>query len=219
MFVKMWMCDTPVTIQQDATIAEATALMAHHRIRRLPVVNGDDQLVGIVSTGNIINATPSPIDASFDDSARALANQTKVAVFMTPNPITVGPLDPLEKVASSMRKNKIGGVPVVEQGTLIGIITESDIFQAFIEVLGSDEQGVRIELNIDRGSDALYDVLDICRDHHMFIRAVTVCNNFSEERQLLTIRVQGDNLEEMIDDLWKSDCKINSILNEEGPHL
>ena len=134
MFVKLWMSEKIITIDQESSISEANELMQQNQIRRLPVTTENNQLVGILSKADIVNAMPSAIDASYDQSARSLAGQAQVKAFMTNNPITVGPMDPLENVASSMRKHKVGGFPVVQNDSLIGVITESDIFQAFIQL-------------------------------------------------------------------------------------
>ncbi len=214
MFVKLWMHEEIITVRPECTIAEAENLMALHKIRRLPVINAENHLLGILSKEDIHNALPSIIDANFDDSARALANQAKVEAFMTKNPITVDPMEPLEKVAATMRKNKVGGIPVVAEEKLVGIITESDIFQAFIEILGGNEEGVRIELSIDSEARSIYRTVDIFKKHDMHLLTLTVCNDCSSESRLLTLRFRGEDVDPLIDDLWRSGCKINSIIRE-----
>ena len=212
MFVKLWMHEEIITIHSDGTIAEAEQLMTRHSIRRLPVVDDDNQLLGILSKEDIHNALPSIIDANFNENARALAHQAKVVSFMTVNPITTDPGEPLEKVAATMRKHKIGGIPVVVQNKLVGIITESDIFQAFIEILGGNAEGVRVEMSIGNKAEALYRTLDLFKKHEMLLLSLTVCNDFSADSRLLTIRFCGEEIDALIDDLWSNGCKINSII-------
>lgn len=214
MFVKLWMHKEVITVRPDNTIAEAKDLMMHHEVRRLPVVDEENHLLGILSKEDIKNALPSIIDANFDETSRTLAHQAKVEAFMTVNPLTVDPAEPLEKVAATMRKNKVGGIPVVLHEKLVGIITESDIFQAFIEILGGNDEGVRIELSIDNEARSLYRTLDIFKLHEMLLLTMTVCNDFSSENRLVTIRFRGDDIDPLIDDLWSSGCKINSIIRD-----
>jgi acetoin utilization protein AcuB len=214
MFVKSWMHEAIFTIGADSTIAEAEELMSLHKVRRLPVIDEENHLLGILSKEDIKNALPSIIDANFNESSRALAHQVKVEAFMTKNPITVQPMEPLEKVAATMRKNKIGGIPVVVQEKLVGIITESDIFQAFIEIMGGNNEGVRIELSIGTEAEAIYKTLDIFQEHEMLLLTITVCNDFSTENRLLTVRFRGEDIDSLIDDLWSSGSKINSIIRE-----
>jgi acetoin utilization protein AcuB len=214
MFVKSWMHEAIFTIRPDSTIAEAEDLMSLHKVRRLPVIDEENHLLGILSKEDIKNALPSIIDANFNESSRALAHQVRVEAFMTKNPITVQPMEPLEKVAAAMRKNKIGGIPVVVQEKLVGIITESDIFQAFIEIMGGNDEGVRIELSIGTEAEAIYKTLDIFQEHEMLLLTITVCNDFSTENRLLTVRFRGEDIDSLIDDLWSSGSKINSIIRE-----
>ncbi len=212
MFVKLWMQPRPITIRADETIADADRLLREHRCRRLPVVDGEGMLVGILSREDMQSALPSVLDASFDHAARAYASQAKVEAFMTAAPITTEPSTPLETVAAVMRRHKIGGVPVVEEGRLAGIITESDILRAFAEVLGGNDRGTRVELVIGQRSEAIYQAIDIFRRHDMAIRALTLCNDYSSENRLLTIRFEGEELEEVLDALWRSGCTITRIV-------
>jgi len=216
MFVKLWMHEDIITIRPDSSIAEAEVLMNNHKIRRLPVTDEEGHLLGILSKEDIKNALPSIIDANFDETARALARQAKIEAFMTKDPITFGPMEPLEKVAATMRKNKIGGIPVVTDNKIVGIITESDIFEAFTEILGGNRDGVRIELSIDSDAQSIYRTLDIFKKHEMNLLTMVVCNDFSTDNRLLTIRFQGEEeyIDPLIDDLWSVGCKINSIIRE-----
>ncbi len=215
MFVKLWMHEEAITILPGSTIAEADDLMTHHKIRRLPVIDEDKHLLGIISKEDIKNALPSIIDARFDETSRALANQATVEAFMTKNPITVDPMQPLEKVAATMRKNKIGGIPVVLHEKLVGIITESDIFQAFTHILGGNDEGIRIELSIGNKSETFYKTIDLFKKHEMFLLNLTVCNDINSDNRLLTIRFRGEDTDSLIDELWSMGCKINSIIQEQ----
>lgn len=214
MLVKLWMSKNLVTVSNANTIADAKETIEENNIRRLPVVNENNQLVGILSKEDIMNALPSTIDAAYDESARALSAQAKVEAFMTQTPITAGPAEPLEKVAVAMREHKIGGVPVVENDNLVGIITESDIFRAFIEILGSSKEGARLEIAIDYNTDTLYEVVNIFKKHDSSINAINICNDYSKNHQLVTIRFKSDNKDELVGDLWDSGARITSILDE-----
>jgi acetoin utilization protein AcuB len=209
MFVKLWMKENPVVVTQEQTLTEADALMRQHAIRRLPVVDAENALVGIITRQDIMRAVP--IDAFLDDAA--VGSRSPVAAFMTASPITADPMDPLETATHTMRKNKIGGLPVVaHNGTLIGIITESDICRALMDILGAEEGGARIEMQIGKTARDIYETFEIFKDFDMLVRTVAVYPDFSENHQLLTIRVQGEELEKMLDALWKSGCKIHRIL-------
>lgn len=140
-----------------------------------------------------------------------------VRLWMHEEIFTTHPGEPLEKVAATMRKHKIGGIPVVVQNKLVGIITESDIFQALIEILGGNAEGVRIEMSIGSKADAMHKTLDLFQEHEMFLLNLTVCNDCSADGRMLTIRFRGEDIDALIDDLWRAGCKINSIIREDLP--
>jgi CBS domain-containing protein len=123
MLVRNRMSRPAVTIRQDADFQKALALMQDGKLRRLPVVNDDDQLVGIVVERDLLVA-----------AMRYLQSRVEIADVMTRNVVTVGPDTDLNEVARTMLERKIGGLPVLEHGRVVGIITESDIFKRFVEL-------------------------------------------------------------------------------------
>lgn len=123
MLVRNRMSRPAVTVRQDADFQKALALMQEKKLRRLPVVDDDGQLVGIVVERDLLVA-----------AMRYLQSRVEVGDIMTRNVVTVGPDTNLAEVARTMLERKIGGLPVLEQGRLVGIITESDIFKCFVEL-------------------------------------------------------------------------------------
>ncbi len=215
MFVKLWMQRDVTTVAGDTSLAEADALFKELNFRHLPVVEGDE-LIGIITLTDIKKALPSARDSSMTPQDRILAAQTNVSSFMATSPVTANPMDPLEDVALLMRKHKIGAIPVVENNKITGIITESDIFEAFIEISGRGEAGARMEVLVGHDKSAIYSVMDTCRRFDMHIRSITIYRNFSPEQQLITLRLTGKNLEETVDGLWKTGAKVNRVLMQEG---
>jgi acetoin utilization protein AcuB len=142
------MSPNPVTIPADAPITEALRVMRQSQVRRLPVLNEEGQLVGIVSEKDLLYASPSPATSLSIYEMHYLLSQLRVTELMTTDPITVTPDVPLEEAARIMADNKIGGLPVMEDGSLVGIITETDIFKVFLELLGARESGLRLTLEI-----------------------------------------------------------------------
>jgi len=136
---------------------------------------------------------------------------------MTENPLTVHPMDPLDTVVSLLRTHKIGAIPVVDEKKLVGIITESDVFDAFLAIMDGKESDVRIELQIANAQGAIYKLTDICKRSGVWINSLTIYRNFSPEHQLVTLRVNGEDIDTLIDALWDSGMKIDQITgkNEE----
>jgi CBS domain-containing protein len=125
MLVRNRMSRPPITVRQDADFQKALALMQENKLRRLPVVDDDGRLVGIVVERDLLVA-----------AMRYLQSRVEVADIMTRDVVTVDPDTDLVAVARTMLERKIGGLPVLENGQLVGIITESDIFRRFVEMRG-----------------------------------------------------------------------------------
>ena len=216
MFIKLWMHQEVITIDKDTPLGQAQEIIGQHHFRHLPVVE-EDKLVGIITQTDIDKALPSAVDTTVSPEDKTIATLAKVSSFMTETPVTAHPMDPLENVALLMHRFKIGAVPVVEDEKLVGIITETDIFQAFTEFLGAEDKGARIELQISKKRSAIYAVTDICKQFDMNLSAIAVYKNFSHDKQLLTIRVNGEEIDDMINALWDSGAKVNRVLMESGP--
>lgn len=133
LFVKEWMTPEPVTISPDTTLPVAYHLMKLHSVRRLPVVTEDGRLVGIVTIGDIREARPKEGATISLWEAHIAAANLEVHDFMTPEPFTVSAESTLGDAARLMLEHKIGGLPVVHQRQVVGIITESDIFRVLVE--------------------------------------------------------------------------------------
>lgn len=132
--VRKWMTTDPVTIEATAGLAEAHELLQEHDIRRLLVVNKKGDLVGIVTLGDIREASPSDATTLSIWELNYLWAKLQIGEIMAPDPITVYTTDTIADVANIMLENKISGLPVVDpNGALVGIITESDIFRMVVQ--------------------------------------------------------------------------------------
>jgi acetoin utilization protein AcuB len=174
MFVGMWMTREVITVDPAATLAHIAATMARRKIRRLPVVNATAdgaQLLGIVTHSDVLHAFPAdinPFAAIAADSIVTLESsgrQARVyaADLMARDPLVTAPDAPIESAARLMRDRKIGALPVVTDGILVGLITESDIFRAMVEVFEARERAVRITFSLKPGEDILPLVAEIAR--------------------------------------------------------
>lgn len=134
MLAERIMTRNPITVAPQDSLRRAIALMKEGNFRRLPVLE-DEQLVGIVTDRDIRLAANSPIILRERWQDEYLLDHVKVEACMTPDPITVTPDSSVEEAARLMRGRKVGGLPVVQEGKLVGIITETDILNHFIELL------------------------------------------------------------------------------------
>ena len=148
MFVKNKMTANPFTISPDQSIPDAHEIMSKNNVRRLPVVK-DGRLVGVVSKEDIARSSPSKATGLSITALTYLLAKTKISRVMTKNPILISSNALLEEAAILMRDNNVSFLPVGDDGKLVGIITESDIFDSFIELLGFREKGTRLPIEVN----------------------------------------------------------------------
>ena len=143
MAVKDFMTRKVVYISPDTTIAHAADIMRDQKLHRLPVIE-NDKLVGLVTEGTIAEASPSKATSLSIYEMNYLLNKTKVKDVMIHDVVTISKYASLEDATYLMLKNKIGILPVVDNEQVYGVITDRDIFKAFLEVSGYGEEGVRM---------------------------------------------------------------------------
>jgi len=132
-----------IPISPEMPIHDALSFFKREHIRRAPVVK-DGKLVGIVSDKDLLNASPSPVSSLSIWEMNYLLSKITIAEVMTRKVLTVTEDTPIEEAARIMADNKIGGLPVMRDGHVIGIITETDLFKIFLELMGARETGVRV---------------------------------------------------------------------------
>lgn len=132
-FVKDWMTPNPISIHKDTTLPDAHALMKENGIRRLPVVDDHDKLVGICSLSDVREAQPSDATTLSIYELNYLLAKLNVEKIMSKKVLTVTPSSTIVEAAQLMLDKKVGGLPVVEGDKLVGIITESDIFRMVVK--------------------------------------------------------------------------------------
>lgn len=144
MLVEERMTRPVITVRPNTPIQEALRLMRTDHIRRAPVVDEHGRLVGIVSERDLLHASPSEATSLSIWEVHYLLSQVTVERIMTRKVITVTEDTPIEEAARIMADNKIGGVPVVRGTEVVGIVTETDLFKIFLELLGGREAGLRL---------------------------------------------------------------------------
>lgn len=213
MIVSMWMSRDLVTIGPDRSIAEAADLMARRRIRRLLVVTpqqGEPHLLGIVSATDILHAYPPEVNPFAVVVRQSPAEHTAVREIMKSKLLTVTPETPIEEAAQLMRDRKVGAFPVVRDGKLVGIITESDIFRAFASIFSSAEGGARVTFVIAKGEDAFGLVAGIAARHAVHV--LSLVTSTQGDTPVCVVRLGGPGIDEMVEDLWRSEHRVLNVL-------
>ena len=143
MAVKDFMTRKVIYISPDTTVAHAADIMRAQELHRLPVIE-NDQLVGLVTEGTIAQASPSKATSLSIYEMNYLLNKTKIKDIMIRDVVTVSQFASLEDATYLMLKNKIGILPVVDNQQVYGVITDRDVFRAFLEIAGYGEEGIRV---------------------------------------------------------------------------
>jgi acetoin utilization protein AcuB len=132
-----------ISITRDMPIHDALALFKREHIRRAPVLK-DGRLIGIISDKDLLNATPSQVTSLSVWEMNYMLSKITVKEVMTRKVLTVQADTPIEEAARLMADNKIGGLPVMKVDKVVGVITETDLFKIFLELMGARMSGIRV---------------------------------------------------------------------------
>ena len=205
MIVRHVMTSNPFTVTPDTTIAEALAIMREKGIRRLPVLKGG-KLIGIVTKRRLLEVSPSPATTLSVFEMNYLLAKTVVKDIMTKDILTIGPDELLEQAAVLMADNNIGGLPVIEKDKLIGIITEKDVFQSFVEILGFRDIGSRISVDFgDNRPGVLASIASLTAELGMNSSHVVI---YKDE---IIFRVNTKNITSLLDRLKDMGFSVTSV--------
>lgn len=145
MLVDQRMSHKVIFVPPEMSVPEALAVFKKNHVRRAPVMK-DGKMLGIVSETDLLNVSPSPASTLSIWEMNFLMSKVPVKQVMTKKVITVEIGTPIEEAAQIMVESKIGGMPVTRDGKVIGMITETDLFKVFMELMGAREKGVRVSV-------------------------------------------------------------------------
>ncbi|NPV09405.1 MAG: CBS domain-containing protein [Anaerolineae bacterium] len=201
MFVHHRMSSPAITVDPSLPVMDALHLMEEKDVRRLPVVDGRGRLVGIVSEKDVLRASPSPATTLSIFEVSYLLHRLTVGDIMTREVVTVREDTPLEEAARIMAQRHLGGLPVMREGKLIGMITETDLLLGFSEVLGAFEPGVRITVELPDEPGAVAEVSNRVKEMGGNIAALSLFRGADPRHGYLVARVQGVGAQDLVDRL------------------
>jgi len=210
MFVKQWMGRDVVSIAPNESIAVAEKILKDHKIRRLPVVDAG-VLVGVISPRDLEKVMPSILDAEGVSEEQFIAANTEVRTVMTSSPITVEPDDTLVEAVRKMRLNKIDGLPVVEEMKLVGILSITDILDAFLEIMTGGQSATRIDMKIDHFPEIFYKMIKVFQKQNKEILSISQHYGFSAEQHMVTIYIKENDNDDLVDALWKNEITVERV--------
>ena len=164
MLVRNWMSPSVVTIDEEASMQEAMKLLKQHNIRMLPVLR-EGQLVGVVTDRDLKRASASDATTLDVHELLYLISKIKVKGIMSKNPISVAPDLTVEETAEILLKQKISGAPVVDNGKVVGTITQTDIFRVLIALTGVGQRGIQFAFQIEDRPGSIKELADPIRKH------------------------------------------------------
>ncbi|MGB9833388.1 MAG: CBS domain-containing protein [bacterium] len=208
MFVKNHMTPNPITVEPNTPIFEALNLMKKHRIKQLPVVE-DGKLLGLVTERDLLTVSPSPATTLSIYEINYLLSRMTVKEVMIKSPARISPDATIEEAAVIMREHRFGSLLVMEGENLVGIITESDLFEALIKIFGFRRPGVRLVLEAENKLGTLADLLGIVRDHQINVIGLA-CIELGEKVQIM-LRLSTSQVSPLVEELKTKGYNVLSV--------
>jgi acetoin utilization protein AcuB len=190
MLVRDYMSPNPVTIRPESDFLAAIAILKAARFRSLPVVTGDGKLVGIVTDKDLAAASPPAVDELQPRKPNYFGVHLCVEQVMDPDFTMVSPDVPLEEAALLMLRRRVDRLLVVDDGTLVGIITSSDVFRQLVTILGGGSSSIRITLEVYNKPGQLATLAGAIARAGGNIVSVATANVDRPDRWALTLRVE-----------------------------
>lgn len=198
MLVKERMSHPVITIFPETSMQEALDLMRTEKIRRLPVVNRKGQLIGIVTETDLDKASPSEATSLSIWEIRELVSKVKVEKIMTKDVVVIEEDTPIELAAKIMADSNISGLPVMRQGKLVGLITETDIFKVLLELFGVRYPGVRVSVEVPRSPGQIANITKVIFEKGGDILALGTFLGENSESGEITFKVDGIQKDELV---------------------
>jgi acetoin utilization protein AcuB len=203
MFVGERMSRPVISVSPDAPINEILAMFRTEHIRRAPVMK-EGKLVGIVSERDLLNASPSSVTSLSVWELNYLISKVKIKDVMTKKVITVDADIPIEEAAKIMADKKIGGLPVVSSGKVVGVITETDLFKILLELMGARQKATRVTVTVpDRPGELAKITRAIASNGGDFI-SFGIFSGPDTDSRVVTFKVQGikkEKVKEILSDI------------------
>jgi acetoin utilization protein AcuB len=203
----------PVTISSEASFYEARNLIHEKGVRHLPVVDKNNMLVGIVTDRDIREAAPSDATLLSVQELNYLLGKLKVSSFMTPKDklVTITPDTLIEEAVQLMHDNKIGCLPVLEQGKLYGLFTETDALDHLVDIFGFKQTGTRLTLALEDKPGTMLGILEVFKKHNINIISIVTPSFMVEGKRIAAIRIKTEDYKDVVKDLEKAGYDVLSI--------
>jgi acetoin utilization protein AcuB len=200
-----------VAVSEDTSIHDARKIMKAHKIRRLPVLK-KDKLVGLVTERMLLEASPSPATALSIHELHYLLAKMTVKDIMVRNPFTISPDMPAEDALQLGQEKGFGAFPVVEDGKLVGIATESDIVRIMTKILGVREEGTRIDIRASKDFGNMQSIMEVLDRHKtVLLSMMTLPPEEGSEEWLIVLRLKSENVDQVVKELTSAGFDVVDV--------
>lgn len=190
MAVRDWMTTDPITVGPETSVMKASQIMKENSIRRLPVLDDNGRLAGIVSDRDLKEASPSKATTLDVHELYYLLSELKIKDIMSRNVVTAKPSDTVEKAAVIMLEHKVTGLPVVEDGEVVGMLSQGDVFRVLTAITGIYRGGSVFTFALEDRPGSIKEVADVIRNHGgRMVSILTSYDMVSEGTRKVFIRV------------------------------
>ncbi|MBN8582610.1 MAG: CBS domain-containing protein [Anaerolineae bacterium] len=210
MFVGERMSHPVISVTPETPVHDALAMFKKEHIRRAPVVK-DGKMVGIITESDLLNASPSPVTSLSVWEMNYLISKVTVKQVMSKKLISVDVTTPIEEAARIMADKKIGGMPVMRSGKLVGIITETDLFKIFLELMGARTKAIRVTAEIEDKPGTLAKVTKAIADAGGNFISFGQFSGDDPSSKILTFKIAGLKKDEITKALNKTVKKFWDI--------
>lgn len=210
MFVRDYMTKAPITINKDTPVIKALGIMKNNKIRHLPVVL-KGKLIGMVTEKSLFYVSPSPATSLSIFEINTLMAEITVAEAMNKKLPTVTPDTTIEEAALLMRDQMTNGISVVEGDELVGIITESDIYNALINLFGYGKPGVRMVIEAKDRVGIIADITRIVKEFDIVIRSIVRVDK-EDSKTNVVLRLNVADPAPLIEALESNGFKVSYII-------
>lgn len=198
MTVNSVMTKNPITVTARHSVTDAQTIMEREKIHRLPVIDEHKKLVGIVAMADILEAAPSPATTLTVYEISSLLAKLTVDQVMTKDVLSVSPETLVEDAARVIVDNSVGGLPVLEDGTLVGIVTESDLFRLLIDLFGTRQTGVRATLRVPERPGEVAEMTKAITDAGGNIISLGTFPGNDVTNAVITLKVENISREDLV---------------------
>jgi acetoin utilization protein AcuB len=211
MFAHDYMTREVLTCAPDDLVIDVRRRMQEAGIRHVPVVVRG-KLVGLVSLNTLRDAAPSRATDLSIHEVHYLLSKMRIEDVMKKDVVTCGPDDHIEDIARLMQRKGIGCVPVVEAGRLAGILTNNDMFRILMRILGMEDAGVRITLEMPRDkADALVDLVRAVKGRGKVIKSLLSVESPHPGRQMVILHLDSSDMGAVVEDLKAQGLAIERV--------